>query len=87
MFEVRNIKFGGRPAIAVPLTGRTEAEICAEAAAARTEADLIELRADAFEGIRDTMRLLDLQSVKAGFLMRILKNIWIFSGSRYRAAA
>ena len=62
MFEVRNIKFGGRPAIAVPLTGRTEAEICAEAAAARTEADLIELRADAFEGIRDTMRLLDLLS-------------------------
>ena len=61
MFEVRNITFGGgKPAVAVPITGRTEAEICSEAACARGEADLIELRADAFEGIHDTMRLLAL---------------------------
>ena len=61
MFEVRNIVFGdGKPAVAVPITGKTEAEICSEAAGARGEADLIELRADAFEGIHDTMRLLAL---------------------------
>ena len=61
MFEVRNIKFGdGKPVVAVPIIGKSEAEICSEAAGARGEADLIELRADAFDGIRDTMRLLDL---------------------------
>ena len=66
MFEVRNITFGGKPAVAVPITGKTEAELCSEAAEARGEADLIELRADAFEGIRDTMRLLDLLSEVRG---------------------
>ena len=69
MFEVRNVKFGGAiPAVAIPVSGRTEAEICAEAAAARGAADLIELRADAFEGIHDTMRLLSLlANVRAAF--------------------
>lgn len=61
MFEVRNITFGGgNPAVAIPITGKTETEIRSEAADARGEADLIELRADAFEGIHDTMRLLAL---------------------------
>ncbi|MBR3153430.1 MAG: type I 3-dehydroquinate dehydratase [Lachnospiraceae bacterium] len=61
MFEVRNIIFGGgKPAVAVPITGRTEAEIRSEASCARGEADLIELRADAFDGIHDTMRFLAL---------------------------
>ena len=69
MFEVRNVTFGGAiPAVAIPISGRTEAEICAEAVAARGAADLIELRADAFDGIHDTMRLLGLLAeVRAGF--------------------
>ena len=61
MFEVRNITFGGAiPAIAVPVVGRIEADICTAAAKSRGTADLIELRADAFDGVSDTMRLLDL---------------------------
>ena len=69
MFEVRNIMFGGAiPAVAIPIAGKTETEICSETARACGAADLIELRADAFEGIRDTMRLLDLLSaVREGF--------------------
>ena len=36
MFEVRNVTFGGAiPAVAIPISGRTEAEICAEAVEAR----------------------------------------------------
>jgi hypothetical protein len=39
MFEVRNIKFGdGKPVVAVPIIGKSEAEICSEAAGARGEA-------------------------------------------------
>ncbi|MBR3170632.1 MAG: type I 3-dehydroquinate dehydratase [Lachnospiraceae bacterium] len=61
MFEVRNITFGGAiPAIAVPVVGRIEADICTAAAESRGTADLIELRADVFDGVSDTMRLLDL---------------------------
>lgn len=63
MFEIRNITFGSEiPAVAIPITAKTEAEICSEAAEAGSAADLIELRADAFSGIRDTVRLLDLLS-------------------------
>ena len=40
MFEVRNVTFGGAiPAVAIPISGRTEAEICAEAVAARGAAE------------------------------------------------
>lgn len=63
MFKVRNIEFGGGiPKIAVPVIAESEEEICEVVREAGTAGDLIELRADAFSGIYDTMRLLSLLS-------------------------
>lgn len=57
--RVRNIKIGeGIPKICVPVTGVTEKEIIEEAeAAVCTPADVIEWRADWFEGVLDFNRV------------------------------
>ena len=55
---VRNVQIGtGRPKICVPITGKEEGEILSAAKTVKASpADLIEWRADWFEGIFDPER-------------------------------
>lgn len=57
-FEVRGVTFGeGIPVIAVPVIGNEEGIILSEVTAAKGQTDMLEVRIDAFLGIRDTERV------------------------------
>ena len=70
MVKIRNITLGeGRPKICVPLTGRTKEELSTEAARAIAAAcDLVEWRADCFDGLFVSDRLTEMLRILRGAL-------------------